>query len=73
MISKIFNEKEWQFELLTSSGSVLAAVYDEGEADQLQTFYKSMEERDKDLQQQSNQEEEMADFSWRSEDNKGGE
>lgn len=73
MVSLILNEKEWQFQCLTTSGRLLAAVYDEGRAEALQQMYNAIEAQDKDTQQQIQQEEEMAEMGWRSEDNKGGE
>ena len=73
MVSLIFHEKEWRFECLTTSGYLLAAVYDHGQAETLQEMYNTMEAQDKDTRQQTQQEEEMAEMGWRCEDNKGGE
>lgn len=73
MVSLIFDEKEWRFECLSTKGHVLAAVYDKGNAETLQTMYNALEAQDKDIQQQDQQEQEMAELGWRGEDTKGGE
>lgn len=73
MVSVILNGNTWQFECLSTSGFVLAQVYDKGKAEALQSMYNAMETQDKDLQQQYQQEQEMAEMGWRVEDNKGGE
>jgi len=72
MVSLIFNEQTWQFECLNTNGNVLAALYNKGHAEALQTMYNTMEAQDKDLQQQKQQEQEMAEMGWRSEDTEIG-
>ena len=70
MIRLTFNEGEWQHEILTEYGEVLAAVFDLTEAEELHSFYQRQEaENEKDLFEKDA----SIYWSWRNQDELGGE
>lgn len=73
MISITFNERDWQFELLNTTGTILAALYDERQAKLFQSFYLSIEKEEEDIQQQKQQEQEMAEAGQQSSIQNSGE